>query len=443
MRIGDPDKPDHDDDRTTLWANAPWRSLMQIRVATSPAMTRRESHRIALLLNGAIPRGIVRFALNLGTPLLSFTPSPKLGKALRSIQSDLARLSAELALIPEAERTWLHRWALISTVGASTRIENAVLTDAEIGWVDTALSRGGQVTSFQANKASILDKLSKDRERSVEEVVGCREVLGLVYLQADDLFPLTETAVRGLHHTLLSFYPDAAFHAGGYKTSPNQVISVNHDTGERRVVLDPTPPGPQTDAAMRDLLAWYKQTIREEPWPLLVATEFVFRFLAIHPFQDGNGRLGRALFLLALLQADDPDFARVVRFISIDRQIERHRPLYYAVLHQVSLGCFREDPRLYQYEPLAVFFLHMLENALADISLLRRRYAALQRLSESAVKVLDCFKSAPERRLHVADLVSETRLVRRTVQNVLVGLTAAGLLQRQGAGPATRYQLIF
>jgi hypothetical protein len=46
-------------------------------------------------------------------------------------------------------------------------------------------------------------------------------------------------------------------------------------------------------------------------------------------------------------------------------------------------------------------------------------------------------------RLKVADLVAETGVVRRTVQNALVSLTEAGLLQRLGAGPATRYQLIF
>jgi Fic family protein len=375
--------------------------------------------------------------------VLSFTPSPKLEKALKAVQGDITRLATELTGVAEAEAAWLHRWALISTIGASTRIENAVLTDAEIDWVDTALLQDGHVTAFEANKAAILDKLSKDRERSVEEVVGCREVLGIVYLQAADLFPLTESAVRGLHHTLLSFYPAARFYAGGYKTSPNQVVSVNHDTGERRVVLDPTPPGPQTEAAMRDLILWYNQTVHEHPWPLLVATEFVFRFLAIHPFQDGNGRLGRALFLLALMQGDDADFSRVIRFIAIDRQIERHRPLYYAVLHQASGSKFSEDARLYQFDGLASFFLKMLENALADIAILRRRYAALQRLSESAVSVLACFKSTPERRLKVADLVAETGLVRRTVQNALVSLTAVGLLQRLGAGPGTRYQLIF
>jgi Fic family protein len=186
-----------------------------------------------------------------------------------------------------------------------------------------------------------------------------------------------------------------------------------------------------------------RQTIHEHPWPLLVATEFVFRFLAIHPLQDGNGRLGRALFLLVLMQGDDPEFSGVIQFISIDRQIERHRPLYYAALHQASGGRFHEDPRLYQLEGLAGFFLRMLESALADIAILRRRYTELQRLSESAVTVLACFKVTPERRLKVADLMTETGLVRRTVQNSLVSLTEAGILQRLGAGPATRYQLIF
>jgi Fic family protein len=375
--------------------------------------------------------------------VLSFTPSPKLEKSLKAVQAEINRLAAELAGVPDAEAAWLHRWALVSTIGASTRIENAVLTDAEIDWVDTALSQDGHGTDFDANKAGILDKLSKDRERSVEEVVGCREVLGLVYVQATELFPLTESAIRGLHHSLLSFYPAARFYAGGYKSSPNQVVSINHDTGERIVMPDPTPPGPRTEAAMRDLVDWYIRTIREHAWPLLVATEFVFRFLAIHPFQDGNGQLGRALFLLALMQGDDPDLARVIRFISIDRQIERHRPLYYTVLHQTSGGRFHEDPRLYHLDGLASFFLRMLEHALADIAILRRRHAALRLLSESAVTVLACFRSSPERRLKVADLVAETGLVRRTVQNALVSLTETGILQRLGAGPATRYQLMF
>lgn len=375
--------------------------------------------------------------------LLSFRPSVKLELALKTTQSEIERLARELGDLASDESAWLHRWALISTVGASTRIENAVLTDAEIEWVDTTLSEDGRPSAFDAKKTAILNKLSKDRERSVEEVVGCRELMSLVYLQTNEMFPLTETIIRGLHKELLRHYPAAERYAGRYKLSPNKVVSINHGTGEQRIVLDPTPPGPQTDAAMRDLVRWYEAAIKTHPWPLLVATEFVFRFLAIHPFQDGNGRLGRALFLLALMQGNDPAMQRVVGFISIDRQIERHRPLYYTNLQQTSDGTYRADPHEYRLESLAWFFLKMMDQALGGVAVLRTRYSALQRLSESATRVLACFRSSPEKRLTPADLVAHTGLVRRTVQNSLRTLVESGLIQRLGAGRGSRYQLIF
>lgn len=374
---------------------------------------------------------------------LSFTPTNKLQKALKSTQNNLIRFAGEVDDVSKEEYNWLHRWALISTVGASTRIENAILTDAEIEWVDTTLFAEGKTTAFEAKKDAILNKLSKDRERSVEEVVGCRELLSTVYLQAEELYPLSETTIRGLHDTLLRFYPNGTRYAGKYKTSPNQVVSVNHDTKEKRVVLNPTPPGPQTEAAMRSLVEWYNPAIKNHPWPLLVATEFVFRFLAIHPFQDGNGRLGRALFLMSLMQADEPELKSLIKLISIDRQIERHRPLYYSVLQQASGGEYSNDSSNYNLEPLAWFFLKMLNLSLNDITTLRKRFVALSRLSESAATVLDCFRLSPERRLKPSEIIQETGIVRRTVQNSLTTLVKEGFIQRLGAGAGTRYQLIF
>ena len=375
--------------------------------------------------------------------MLSFSPSIKLEKSMKELQADLTALASALSAVGEEEKAFLHKCALISTIGASTRIENAVLTDAEIEWVDTTLAADGRTTDFEARKPFILDKLSKDRERSIEEVVGCRETLNLIYLQGEDMFPLTESIIRGLHKTLLAYYPAAGDYAGGYKNHPNRVVSIHQATGKQHTVLEPAQPGAITQAAMRDLVEWYNSSIREHPWPLLVATEFVFRFLAIHPFQDGNGRLGRALFLLALMNADDTALRQAVRYVSIDRQIERHRAIYYTTLRQTSEGRYRAEAQEYNLEPLAWFFAKMLRLALADVPLLRGRYAALQRLSESATRVLDCFKQSPEKRLQVAELVTETGLVRRTVQNSLVSLINAKLLQRLGSGPASRYQLIF
>jgi len=375
--------------------------------------------------------------------MLSFKPSSKLEKELKLLQEACIKTALGLEGLSAKEARYLNRFALISNVGASTRIENAVLTDREVEWLDTTLSRGGKSSVFEEKKAFILDKLSKERERSIEEVAGCRQVLTTVYLQAKELFPITETIIRGLHHELLRYYPAAQNHAGGYKTVSNQVVSFNHDTGEKRVVLDPAPPGIQTETAMAELVQWYRQSIHEDTWPLLVAAEFVFRFLAIHPFEDGNGRLGRALFLLILLQADDKYLATLIPYLAVDRHIEQNRALYYATLHKCSDGKFHSDSLEYDLEPMAWFFIKVLRAALGDIDLYRRRYAALQQLPESALVVLNGFKATPKKRLAVREIEQETGLPRRTIQYALRILSEKQFIQKLGQGAASRYQLVF
>jgi Fic family protein len=98
---------------------------------------------------------------------------------------------------------------------------------------------------------------------------------------------------------------------------------------------------------MANLVEWYNSNIHANPWPLLVATEFVSRFLAIHPFQDGNGRLGRALFILILFQSKDKYLEAVIPYIAIDRHIEQHRSLYYTTLRQCSQGKYHQEPEKY------------------------------------------------------------------------------------------------
>jgi len=73
----------------------------------------------------------------------------------------------------------------------------------------------------------------------------------------------------------------------------------------------------------------------------------------------------------------------------------------------------------------------------------RNRYALLQKLSESAVAVLDCFKSSPEKRLKVSGIEKDAPMPRRTVQYALQTLAKKGLIQKLGQGAGTRYQLIF
>lgn len=375
--------------------------------------------------------------------MVSFNPSEKLEKELKKAEGLIVERYREIEALKPEERKYIEKQALISNVGASTRIENAVLTDVEIEWVDTTLTKDGKATAFEAKKNYILNKLSKDRERSIEEVVGCREVLITIANQFKELFPLTESTIRGLHNDLLKYYRKAERYKGNYKTYPNKVISINHSTGEEKVVLEPASPGILTKTAMGDLVNWYNKIIKEYHHPILTATEFNFRFLAIHPFQDGNGRLGRALFILALLQSGDKYLPSIVPKIAIDRHIEQRRTEYYSILHKVSNGKFCQEPKKYNLELLSLFFIKVIEESLMDIETYKIKYRNLTKLSEASLKVLDCFKFAPEKRIPVMELEKQIKLPRRTIQYSLKALTEKGFLQKIGGGAGSRYQLIF
>lgn len=375
--------------------------------------------------------------------MLSFSIDTKIVQRLWKLNESISEKQTLITSFSKETLEAIHRYARISQIGASTRIENAVLTDAEVDWVDTILSKDARPTAFEAHRKIIENKLSKDRERSIEEVAGCRAMLHLIYEQAAELFPLTEASLCGLHRELLRFYPKAHHFLGRYKTQMNKVVETNHTTGTSRVVFDTAPPGTITETAMADLVAWYNQSIHTEPWTLAVASEFVFRFLAIHPFQDGNGRLGRALFLLAILQAPGKTVSSLARYMAIDRHIERHKEEYYLTLNRCSAGKFSQNPKRYDIQYFLLFMIQIVEESLNDIETYEKKHNSIQTLSPSALKVLDCFKDIPEIRLQTKEICEITRLPRRTIAHVLSTLLKAQLIQKYGKGAGVRYQLIF
>lgn len=375
--------------------------------------------------------------------MLSYNISQEILLKLRRISSSFAEKFAEIKNFTNDERAAINRYARISMIGASTRIENAILTDPEIDWIDTILSKDGKTTEFQNNREAIENKLSKDRERSIEEVAGCRSMLFLIYEQAKDLFPLTETTVRGLHYELMHFYSNAGPYIGQYKKHPNFVVEHNIHTHESRTVFKTADSGPITEVAMAELLHWYKETLPVEPWSLGVSCEFIFRFLAIHPFQDGNGRLGRGLFLLSMLQSPDPIISYLAPYLAIDRHIELHKSEYYFVLNRCSNGVYSNNPSEYKIELFLNFMIKILEESLNDITIYRDRYKLLKMLPNAASLVLDCFKEHPEIRLSNKNIVEETSLPRKTVINSLYTLLNGGLIQKYGKGPSVRYQICF
>ncbi|MEM9675417.1 MAG: Fic family protein [Bacteroidota bacterium] len=122
--------------------------------------------------------------------------------------------------------------------------------------------------------------------------------------------PLTENFIRQLHELILKedYQTDAEtpdgqktkkwVRVGKYKELPNHVRTV---TGE--IFRFATPE--ETPAKMHDLLEWYRER-KEETNPILLAAEFHYKFIRIHPFDDGNGRTARILMNFILMQFGYP-----------------------------------------------------------------------------------------------------------------------------------------
>ena len=138
--------------------------------------------------------------------------------------------------------------------------------------------------------------------KDLEDMKASNVGLKMVKLEAEDKErPLSEAFIRTLHHTLLREdyeerreYPDGTVrtytvHAGIYKTRPNSVKTV---TGEVFEYASPE----ETPALMTDLVQWYNEEEQKQQLsPIELATLFHYRYIRIHPFEDGNGRVSRLL----------------------------------------------------------------------------------------------------------------------------------------------------
>ena len=118
---------------------------------------------------------------------------------------------------------------------------------------------------------------------------------------------LNEVFIRNLHRILLKepYEKEAKtpegqrviriISIGDYKTTPNNVRT---STGETYYF---TPPD-QVKSAMGDLIDWYRTKEREREHPIIIAATFHYRFVRIHPFDDGNGRMARLLMNMVLIK---------------------------------------------------------------------------------------------------------------------------------------------
>ena len=185
-------------------------------------------------------------------------------------------------LAPERLKA-LKKVASIESIGSSTRIEGVKLTDQEI----EQLLSGFDTSSFSS--------------RDEEEVAGYADVMNLVF-ESFEQIPVTENHIKQLHGILLKYSTKDTRHRGEYKKMQNHVEAFDPDGKSLGVIFETATPF-DTSVKMKDLVKWARRRLKDKDLhPLLITAIFVVHFLAIHPFQDGNGRLSRILTTLLLLK---------------------------------------------------------------------------------------------------------------------------------------------
>lgn len=338
------------------------------------------------------------------------------------ISNEVLRLIAELdefkgrwqalgQLAPD-RLSGLRRVATIESIGSSTRIEGAKLSDSE---VDQLLS-GLDVRSF--------------RSRDEQEVAGYAKAMELVFGSWGEM-ALSENVLKQLHGVLLADSDKDERHRGEYKTIPNQVEAFDQDGKSLGVVFQTASPF-DTPRLMEALVRWTNEALTAgEHHPLLVIGTFVVRVLAVHPFQDGNGRLARVATTLLLLRAG----YQYVPFASLERVIEENKDEYYRSLRRAQTTLDRDESELATW---LVFFLRCLvqqKNVLARKIEREQLLAALPALDEQLLRLV-----REHGRLTLGAALKLTGANRNTLKVHLRGLVGRGSLRLCGKARASWYE---
>jgi Fic family protein len=306
----------------------------------------------------------------------------------------------------------LRKVATIESIGSSTRIEGAKLTDGEI---ERLLSGVG---------------LAHFRSRDEEEVAGYAEAMNLVFESYADI-PIDENHIRQLHQILLKHSTKDARHRGEYKKLPNDVTAFDADGRNVGTVFETATPF-DTPRKMRELVEWFdRETHAGQHHALILIAVFVVHFLAIHPFQDGNGRLSRILTTLCLLKAG----YLYVPYSSLERIVEENKDRYYLALRRAQSTLHADNVRLGDW---LTFFLQSLKT---QTEVLSRKLERERGLMEIPKLSQDILAIARERgRVTVREVCKLTAANRNTVKAHLKGLVQRRLLVLEGTGKGAWYR---
>ena len=308
----------------------------------------------------------------------------------------------------------LKRSVLITSTGASTRIEGAKLSDEDI----EKMMRGISVQKFT--------------DRDSQEVKGYFELLENVFNIWKNI-KFSENTIKHFHQELLKYVDKDKSHRGEYKKQENKVHMID-EVGKSIGVLFDTTPAYLTSKEMQELVEWVQEAIAKKRYhPLFIVGNFLVEFLQIHPFQDGNGRLSRILTNLLLLK----EGYLYMPYISHEKLIEDNKPDYYMALRksQKTLKKKNED-----ITPWLNFFLDiLLEQSKQAVELLSKENIE-KLLSHKQLAVWEYLNIVEE--ATPREMSEKTGVARPTINQAIDKLLRLKKVERVGLGRSTRYRKI-
>lgn len=297
--------------------------------------------------------------------------------------------------------------ATVASVGASTRIEGSKMTNEEV-------------------KALIFDniKIEKLVERDQQEVIGYFNTLDIISESYRDI-EITESSLMNLHNILMKYSEKDQWHKGKYKQHPNSVEATKPE-GTKTIIFDTAAPGFPTEDAMRSLIEWYNAD-RTTP-PIIKSAVFVYDFLSIHPFQDGNGRLSRLLATLLLLK----NGYSWIQYISFEHEIENRKIEYY----QVLMDCQQQRPGENIY-PWIIFFLDCLGNIQNKLMKKLDVQKSENQMSPREKMIFSFIENHPGSKS--GEIAEKLQLPLPTVKRILSDMVEARFLMKYGSSIGTNY----
>lgn len=306
----------------------------------------------------------------------------------------------------------LKKVATIESIGSSTRIEGAKLSDSEI---EKLLSQSNDKT-FQT--------------RDEQEVAGYAFVCEQVCDNYSSI-PLTENAIKQLHAWLLQYTDKDSRHRGDYKKIPIRIEAFDFAGKSMGIVFETTSPL-ETPIKMQELIAWTNNEFGKKILhPLIIIGIFVVLFLAIHPFQDGNGRLSRLLTTLLMLKSG----YLYSPYSSLESIIEANKESYYLALQRTQKGWQNNQP---DWNTWLIFFFQCLQRQKKHLEVkLEKEKILLEMLPKLSLQVLELLKS--HGRLGISEIAVLTKANRNTLKKTLSALVKENYIERNGKGKATWY----